>query len=103
VVSTAVTFRPGTATDASAVVTMPAIVPPTDGCFAPTSITGPGWHAAVRTADASNIQLKRIHRTSTRQPVQATGPANQNPRTSEPQNSEQERRTPNAERGPWFS
>src|SRR5204862_120909 len=34
--------RPGTATDGSVVVTTPAIVPPTDGCFAPASITGPG-------------------------------------------------------------
>src|SRR5215467_13355233 len=39
---------------------MPAIVPPTGGCFAPTFTTGPGWHAAARTAEVSNIQLKRI-------------------------------------------
>src|SRR5436853_5178098 len=44
---------------------MPAIVPPTDGCFAPAFTTGPGWHAAVARADISNTQLKRIRDTST--------------------------------------
>src|SRR5262249_18040305 len=55
-----VTLRPGTATAESAVLTTPAMVPPTGGCFAPAFTTGPGWHAAVRSADASNIHVNRM-------------------------------------------